>query len=175
VRPGPTSRHVVENVARLRGARGLTREALSERLTEVGRPIRATGLARLEAGRRRVDADDLVALALALDVSPVRLLMPADQVDTVELTDSRKVAWQAAWRWAVGEEPATDERMPLHDRRVAAFIAESRPFEMSPVTEAARMLNARVPAPWVATISKPRTDAPPKGKLTIGDDADDEV
>ena len=46
---------------------------------------------------------------------------------------------------------------------------------MSPVTEAARMLNARVPAPWVATISKPRTDAPPKGKLTIGDDADDEV
>lgn len=171
--PGPTARQVVENVVRLRGARGLTREALADRLTEVGRPIRATGLARLEAGRRRVDVDDLIGLALALGVSPVALLLPPEMVEELHLTDTTSTSWQAAWRWAIGEEPFTQERMPLTDRRVAAFITENRPFELSPIKEVARTLNARVPAPWVATIRKPTGDSEPRGKLTIGGDEDE--
>jgi transcriptional regulator with XRE-family HTH domain len=125
--PGPTARRVVENVARLRKYRGYTREQLSERLGDVGRPIRATGLARLESGRRRVDADDLVALALALDVSPPRLLLPGrDEHDehpdaAVALTDEITAAWDRAWRWAVGEAPLSGS--------LNRFLAENRPFD----------------------------------------------
>jgi len=47
---------------------------LSRRLTEQGRPIAALGLRRIEAGERRVDADDLVALASVLEVDPGKML-----------------------------------------------------------------------------------------------------
>lgn len=51
-------------------------QELAERLEKVGRPIPVLGLRRIESEERRVDADDLVALAIVLNVSPVRLLMP---------------------------------------------------------------------------------------------------
>lgn len=151
--PGPTARQVVENVIRLRNFRGMTKEALSDRLTEVGRPIRATGLARLEAGKRRVDVDDLVALALALEVSPVALLLPPSEVEKLDLTEKTTAAWEAAWRWAVGEQPL--DAGPLHlDARVRAFIESNRPFEhRRTVVEAARFLVARDPSvPYTAHI-----------------------
>ena len=49
---------------------------LSERLKDLDRRIPPLGLRRIENGARRVDADDLLALAVALGVSPVTLLMP---------------------------------------------------------------------------------------------------
>lgn len=49
---------------------------LSEKLTALGRPIPPLGLRRIEDGSRRVDVDDLTSIALALDVSPISLLMP---------------------------------------------------------------------------------------------------
>jgi transcriptional regulator with XRE-family HTH domain len=73
---GPTGVSVTHNVRRLRAAHGLTYAELSRRLADMGREIPPLGLRRIESGERRVDADDLVALALALSVSPVTLLMP---------------------------------------------------------------------------------------------------
>jgi hypothetical protein len=46
--------------------------------TDLGRPIPPLGLRHLEAGNRRIDVDDLVVLADALDVSPLMLLLPGD-------------------------------------------------------------------------------------------------
>lgn len=141
--PGPAARRVVENVVGLRKARGYTRERLSERLAAVGRPIRTTGLARLEAGRRRVDVDDLVALALALGVSPLRLLLPARDDDAavemyVELTDEIAIPWDRAWRWAAGEAPIP---LPGEGTSQNRFLNENRPFdpqvhELSPAARA---------------------------------------
>ena len=72
------------NVARLRKARGLSLRGLSEALRKAGRSLSADAINKIENGRllddpkhrgnppqiRRVDADDLVALAAALGVSP---------------------------------------------------------------------------------------------------------
>ena len=62
---------------KFREARNLGYAELSRRLAELGREIPSLGLRRIEAGERRVDVDDLVALALALDVAPVALLFPS--------------------------------------------------------------------------------------------------
>lgn len=73
---------VVANVERLRKARRLSLRALSDRLAGLGRPILPIGLSRLSQGKRRVDADDLVALAAAAldDAAPAAdpPLVPAD-------------------------------------------------------------------------------------------------
>jgi transcriptional regulator with XRE-family HTH domain len=173
--PGPLARQVVANVKTLRTERGWTRERLSEELTKVGRPIRATGLARLEAGRRRVDADDLGGIALAFGVSPVRLLLPPEDTgDKVGLTETRSTNWQAAWRWAVGDEPLTDDRVELTDPRVAEFIRENRPFEgQAPARELARWLRPRIPGPFRAYVEAD-VEGRAKARVTLGTgDSDD--
>lgn len=73
---GPIGENVRLNVARYRAERGLSYTRLSDRLANAGRPIPTLGLARLEKGERRVDADDLVALAEALEVTVEHLLAP---------------------------------------------------------------------------------------------------
>src|SRR5690242_1133606 len=52
----------------------MTLAALSARLREIGRPISISALSKIEQALRRTDADDLVALAKALDVEPGELL-----------------------------------------------------------------------------------------------------
>ena len=65
----------------------------------------ATGVSKIEQGDRRVDADDLVALALVLDVTPNRLLLVADaDAQRVALTADARMSAFAVWRWACGEE-----------------------------------------------------------------------
>jgi transcriptional regulator with XRE-family HTH domain len=68
-------------------------------------PIPDLGLRRIESGDRRVDADDLMALAVALDVSPVTLLMPAgvDMPDPVQVTGlGEPAAAIGVWAWIQG-------------------------------------------------------------------------
>jgi transcriptional regulator with XRE-family HTH domain len=73
---GEAGHTVRAQVRRLREQRGLSLQALSDRLVAVGRPILASGLSKIEAGTRRVDVDDLVALAGALGTVPDDLLTP---------------------------------------------------------------------------------------------------
>jgi transcriptional regulator with XRE-family HTH domain len=76
-------------------------QELAERLEKVGRPIPVLGLRRIESEERRVDADDLVALAIVLGVSPVTLLMPytIDEDEPVSLTGAfvGPVTSERAW------------------------------------------------------------------------------
>ena len=69
---GPTGETVRENVARYRKTAGLSFAELSRNLEAVGRPLAPLGLRRIEAGERRVDVDDLMALAVVLGVHPLR-------------------------------------------------------------------------------------------------------
>lgn len=71
---GPVGEQLRDNIRRLREERGFSYQRLSELLAELGRPIPTLGLSRLERGERRVDADDLVALAKALGTDIVQLL-----------------------------------------------------------------------------------------------------
>jgi transcriptional regulator with XRE-family HTH domain len=60
---------------------------LSRLTGQAGRPIATLGLARLEQGSRRIDVDDLFAIATALAVSPLSLLMVEDKPDCGDCFD----------------------------------------------------------------------------------------
>ena len=102
----PIGGNVAANMESLRKGKFSLR-ALEARLGELGRPILAIGLSRLAAGRRRVDVDDLVALAVALGVTPNSLLLPRDAPPgtEVELAPGIRVSAMAAWAWADGRMP----------------------------------------------------------------------
>ncbi|MEU5097591.1 helix-turn-helix transcriptional regulator [Streptomyces sp. NPDC020996] len=110
---------MADNVRRLRTARGMSLRALSAELEQVGHPLSADALNKIENGRtlapgaeepkqvRRVDVDDLAALAQALRVSPKSLLLPwTETANTpVEVTGAGAVDARAAWEWAEGQKP----------------------------------------------------------------------
>lgn len=104
VQKGPVADRVAENVKAVRELRGLSYRELSRHLAEVGHRILPSGLVKIEDGSRRVDVDDLVALALVLRVPLPRLLLPgADTGAPVQLTTNTALDFTAAWRWARGE------------------------------------------------------------------------
>jgi transcriptional regulator with XRE-family HTH domain len=100
VEQGDIGRNVQAQVRLLRKQKRLSLPELSSRLKQVGRPILPTGIAKIESGDRRVDVDDLVALAIALEVNPTRLLRPPEQVPegmTDEDLDKAVEAARDAW------------------------------------------------------------------------------
>jgi transcriptional regulator with XRE-family HTH domain len=74
---GDVGEHVAEAVSMLRRRRGWDQRTLAEHVAEAGRSMTASVVGKIEAGTRRVDSDDLVALAVALGVAPARLLLAA--------------------------------------------------------------------------------------------------
>jgi transcriptional regulator with XRE-family HTH domain len=80
---GDAGLHLGRAVAQLREGRGWDQQGLIQRLAQAGRPMSQSILSRIEAGARRVDIDDLVALAAALNVSVVALLPPDDRMQNV--------------------------------------------------------------------------------------------
>lgn len=74
---GDVGNQVATAVAELRKRRGWDQKRLAELVTEAGRPMSASMVGKVESAVRRVDVDDLVALAFALEVSPARLLLSA--------------------------------------------------------------------------------------------------
>jgi transcriptional regulator with XRE-family HTH domain len=108
---GDASRAVAANLRRLRRERGLSYAELSRRLASLGWPIQDTGLLKAEAGQRRIDVDDLVALASVLGAETADLLSgspgaksPDDIVTPDELAAELKVerdiidTWRARGR-----------------------------------------------------------------------------
>ncbi|WP_345181439.1 helix-turn-helix transcriptional regulator [Streptomyces lavendulae] len=106
---GPTSKRVAANIERVRKARHLKQKDVSDALGAIGRATLTTVVSKIERGERRIDVDDVVAIALALNVSPLTLLMPDEADDQpVKLTDGWEVSSRTAWAWALGREPAMD-------------------------------------------------------------------
>lgn len=102
--PGPTAVTVAANVKRLRVCKGLSLRKLSARLSDAGWPISIDGLNKIEMNRRRVDADDLMALASALGVNPNALLLADRTGASTEcvVTGLGVVPIEDAWDWARG-------------------------------------------------------------------------
>lgn len=127
---GPTGQTVADNVQRLRTRLNLTYAELSRRLETAGRPIPVLGLGRIEKGERRVDADDLMALAVALEVSPLTLLMTDTDSDDkpVHATgfDAPITAGQV-WNWLRADRPATTRTGLEGLRQPVDFILNAAP------------------------------------------------
>lgn len=139
------SERVAANVRQLRQERGDDLADVSERLTRLGRPIGVSALSKLETGKRRVDADDLMALAIVLDVTPNRLLLMdgASTDDSVELVpDFGALDARSAWQWASGEhlvahgfsDYADDAGLDDTSKRMARYYRENRPHDQPDMT-----------------------------------------
>lgn len=112
---GPTGQTVATNVAYLQRRDGPTFRKTEVRLTELGRPISKTGLARLTAGDRRIDVDDLVTLSSLFGVSPVTLLMPVTESPDILVATSALPSLMPArqyWAWLRGGGPIPGETRP---------------------------------------------------------------
>src|SRR5579875_2632397 len=75
--PGATARRAADNLAKIRSSRRMSQAELAGRVTQLGRPMSASVVSKTEKLDRRIDVDDLIAFAIALGVTPNRLLLPA--------------------------------------------------------------------------------------------------
>lgn len=107
---------VAERVQQVRKRRGWTVKQLAERCAEIGaEELTAQALYNIgngrrdEAGHRRrfVTVDEVVALALALDVAPVHLVIPPDAADEDEyrITPTSVVSVRDVRAWFRGYYP----------------------------------------------------------------------
>lgn len=82
----------------------MSAQQLADTCAELGHPIPRSVLANLESGRREtISVPELLVLAQALRVPPVRLLVPLGYADTVELLPGAEVTTTDALRWLRGE------------------------------------------------------------------------
>lgn len=115
---GPTGEQAASAIRSLREKRRLSYAELSRILDGLGRPIPALGLRRIEAGERRIDVDDLVALALALEVSPLAILLPTSDAAIVPNGDAYSA--RRIWDWGIGNWPLTGDEV--------TFVRDSQPL-----------------------------------------------
>ncbi|MGA5108706.1 helix-turn-helix domain-containing protein [Streptomyces pseudogriseolus] len=94
-------------VKELRRRKGWTAAELGEQLATRGVPWNRAIVTNFELGRRpAVSVQELMALALVLDVAPLNLLVPLDSQPyrvTPEATDVQDSV--VVWRWLKGEKP----------------------------------------------------------------------
>jgi transcriptional regulator with XRE-family HTH domain len=143
VQRGATAQTVSENVARLREKRNLGLRGLAKKLGDAGRPLTHSAVDQIEKGKRRVDVDDLVALAVALDVSPATLLMPAntDMFTAIVATGvNGTVSAKRLWNWLNASYALRGD--------VMAFFADALPsWERADLMKGtvAGLMNVRAP------------------------------
>ncbi|MFD5869150.1 XRE family transcriptional regulator [Corynebacterium sp. NPDC060344] len=113
---GPTGQTVSANVERLREEQRLTYAEMTRQLTNLGQPIPELGLRNIEKGQRKVDVDELVALARILRVAPVTLLIPVSKTGdlTIKATGFDDVTARQFWHW-LRDGGMPGERINLDD------------------------------------------------------------
>lgn len=129
-----TGRTVATNITVRRARARLSVAELAERVRAHGRALTRQALSEIEAGRRRVDVDDLIALAMALNTSPATLLMPEAPApdESVGLIGPFRTHASVIWRWltAAGDlEVGTGsvEDLGDHADRDAWFARDAAP------------------------------------------------
>ena len=154
-------------VKRYRRRRGMSAQDLADRLAAVGHEIKRSTLANLESGRRGVSVADLLAIAAALDISPLLLAWPLESADSVEpLPDVQVSAWDGA-RWWRGDsdsptrhaqehgENAIVRLLSQHDATVADIVVSaSKVADRSRRDELAATLDPAKRTEWLATFDE---------------------
>lgn len=126
---GPIGENVAQAVRRFREMRRFGYADLSRKLAQYGREIPPLGLRRIESGERRVDADDLAALAVALNVSPLALLLPMEDSRVLPADEDAHPS-EEIWRWGRGFSPLgilPGEGLSSSDAPIFAFVEASNP------------------------------------------------
>ncbi|MFJ3094608.1 helix-turn-helix domain-containing protein [Streptomyces hydrogenans] len=94
---------VARRVREVRKRRDLTADQLAERLRGIGLPWERGTVIKLESGyRQNVGVAELLALAVALDVSPLHLLVPVDN-RPYRVTPDRTEDSNTVRAWVRGE------------------------------------------------------------------------
>lgn len=122
-RAGTIERHIAGRVMEVRRRRGLTQAALG-RLAGID----TSAVSKIEAAAdedrktpgRAVTVQNLLALAYALNISPLDLMLPSDDLEKVELAPG--VEWEAhhVRAWFNG-----DGNLPPEPSTLDAYIAET--------------------------------------------------
>lgn len=101
---------LASNLRKARERRGMSVRGLSERMADLSYPVVPTGITKAEhrnpKRRRRITADELCAVALALETSPADLLAPDPDASfaPVWVTPARSAFGSHVARWVRGEE-----------------------------------------------------------------------
>lgn len=129
---GPAAKAVAQNVRRIRNERGLSIRALAARTSDMGHPLPHSALSKIENEQRRVDIEDLLALAVALETSPTSLLLPyePDPRRSVAIVGTVAAPSSAAWEWAQGTEPLPAPASSYEEgsKRWSYFISVALPW-----------------------------------------------
>lgn len=110
---------VADNIQRIREEKNLSRPDLARRIQELQQSeqhgdwelspskINALAITRIETGERRVDVDDLVLLAVALEVAVPTLLVPYGEGMFHVQTPAGPTPSGWYWSWLTARRPLT--------------------------------------------------------------------
>lgn len=126
---GDTHDNVRYNVARIRTQRRLSLRDLAALMPPGPGALSHSSIGEIERGVRRCDVDELTALSITLDVSPIALLMPYTETvnEEVGVTGLRHVVG-ARWvlDWLRGDAPLQPEDA-VDDHERESFRRRSLP------------------------------------------------
>jgi transcriptional regulator with XRE-family HTH domain len=153
-----------DRIKEWRRRRAMTGEDLAARCAELGAPhLTRPIIASIETRRRGVSVDDLLALALALDVPPVLLLaLPDDGHDALAITTAVHIADPEVLRgWLVGEAAPPESNTRLYFgaalERMAAPGGEAMPaYAKAVVQETAARIASQYEAEATALLERTR-------------------
>ncbi|WP_433212499.1 helix-turn-helix domain-containing protein [Dactylosporangium sp. CS-047395] len=149
---GAVAERVRHNIKQIRQDRKLTGAQLAELLGALGRPMQPTAVNKIETGARRVDVDDVVAFALALNTTPNRLLLndPADGHEEIEVAPHVVATASQAWTWANGQQVLLRSSVAMgradatFDDLQRDFLRHAQPPAQHPAQEAVDDLRSRL-------------------------------
>lgn len=132
---GPSGETAASNITRLREDMNLSYAELSRRLTAAGQPIPELGLRNIEKLQRKIDVDELVALAYVLGTTPSYLLLPEEKPENVEVsgTGTSAMGIEDYWWWLTSRFDPTHRRPgeELTAQQIFDRLVRSRPaFDM---------------------------------------------
>lgn len=116
-----TSEQVADNLRRIRQKSGVDLRTLDKRLEKLGHRISSSGLSKIENGERKVAVDELIALAVALGVTPLHLLRPVSASDRPTAV-SKDYAQEEVEVWLSGKTELTNtalQRFWHHEAQTA--------------------------------------------------------
>lgn len=116
-RTRPVSAIVRGNLQKLRRLSGQASQVqLAERIRErTGRDVDPSWIAKIESGTKKdVSVDDVMVLAIALDVSPLRLMLPdtRDAARVTHVTEALAIDAEKLWLFCEQLEPWWDDSIP---------------------------------------------------------------
>lgn len=122
----PIGERVAKNIARIRQAKGMSQTDLVDRLRDLGLSYAVSAISKIEKGQRKLDPDDLVGIAVALETTPNALMFGAARFlgpENLPLTPTKGYEADRVWLWADGEFPLE----PSTPREQLDFQMQARP------------------------------------------------